>query len=190
MEYPTSLDTIVLTEFQDSDASAIADYLGHDQEIHENLRELPSPYTLEHAQYFIRWSRELAERYGHPINFAIREKVSGVCVGSCGFDHHDLDSSTGEGEGEGEREVGLGYWIGKKYWGKGIGTAIVGALVSMGMGEYGYEKLYAPVFEWNIASQKVLLKNGFVKEKVLENYIEKDGKMVNAVKLSKTKIEC
>jgi len=179
MEYPTSLDNIILTEFRDADGPSIADYLGHDQEIHQNLRELPYPYTLEHAQFFIRWSRELEEQYGHPINFAIREKDSGVCVGSCGFDHHDLGSSTGG-------EVGLGYWIGKKYWGKGIGTAIVGALVNLGFKEYGYTKLYAPVFEWNIASQKVLLKNGFVKEKVLENYIEKDGKMINAVKLCKT----
>ncbi|ORX41899.1 acyl-CoA N-acyltransferase [Piromyces finnis] len=123
-------------------------------------------------------TKDLKNEYQRHVNFAIREKDSGILVGSCGFDDSDLKSPT---------EVGIGYWIGKKHWSKGIGTAIVNSLVHIGMEIYGYAKLYACVFEWNLGSQKVLLKNGFTKEKLIENYIEKYGKFINALKFSQSK---
>ena len=56
----------------------------------------------------------------------------------------------------GQREVG--YWIGKKYWGKGIGTKALAEFL-------GYVKtrpLYAHVAKHNVASLRVLQKCGFV----------------------------
>ncbi|OUM62182.1 hypothetical protein PIROE2DRAFT_62044 [Piromyces sp. E2] len=176
--YYTSLPTVILTEFRDEDGPTLVEYLGEDTEIHKNLRYLPQPYTLNDAKSFIQWSRDLKKEYQRHVNMAIRDKNSGKVIGSCGFDDNDLKSPT---------EVGLGYWLGKDYWGKGIGTAVVETLTRIGFEYYGYTKLYAAIFEWNIGSQKVLLKNGFVKEKFLENYIKKDDKLINCVKLSKTK---
>src|SRR3972149_5370742 len=56
----------------------------------------------------------------------------------------------------GEREVG--YWIGKEYWGKGIGTKALAEFL-------GYVKtrpLYAHVAKHNVASLRVLQKCEFV----------------------------
>jgi ribosomal-protein-alanine N-acetyltransferase len=176
--YSTSLPNIILTEFRDEDVPTLVEYLGQDTEIHNNLRYLPQPYTLDDAKGFIQWTRNLKKEYQRHVNLAIREKNTGKMVGSCGFDDSDLKTPT---------EVGLGYWLGKEHWGKGIGTAVVGTLTQIGFEKYGYKKLYADVFEWNLGSQKILLKNGFIKEKILENHIEKNGKLINCVKLSKTK---
>ncbi len=58
-------------------------------------------------------------------------------------------------EQSGEREVG--YWIGKEYWGKGIGTKALAEFL-------GYVKtrpLYAHVAKHNVASLRVLQKCGF-----------------------------
>ncbi|HET7143456.1 MAG TPA: GNAT family N-acetyltransferase [Anaerolineales bacterium] len=69
----------------------------------------------------------------------------------------------------GEREVG--YWIGKEYWGRGIGTKALADFL-------GYVKtrpLWAHVAKHNIGSQRVLQKCGFVissEEKFVENSTE------------------
>ena len=59
-------------------------------------------------------------------------------------------------EQSGEREVG--YWIGKEYWGKGIGTKALAEFL-------GYVKtrpLVTHVAKHNVASLRVLQKCGFV----------------------------
>ena len=59
-------------------------------------------------------------------------------------------------EQSGEREVG--YWIGKEYWGKGIGTKTLAEFL-------GYVKtrpLYGHVAKHNVASLRVLQKGGFM----------------------------
>jgi len=58
-------------------------------------------------------------------------------------------------EGSGEWEVG--YWIGKEYWGKGIATKALAAL----LGHVKMRPLFAHVARHNIASQRVLEKCGF-----------------------------
>ncbi|KAG4106450.1 acyl-CoA N-acyltransferase [Neocallimastix lanati (nom. inval.)] len=179
IEYTTSISNIVLTEFQDSDGPAIVELLGNDTEIHKNVRYLPQPYTLQNALEFIHLYDDLKKKYNRIINFAIKEKSSGKLIGSCGFGGSDLSSTS--------TEIEIGYWIGQKYWGKGIGTSIIQTLLHIGFDEYKYSKINAIVFEWNIASQKILIKNGFQKEKFLKNYLEKDGKLINAIKFIRTK---
>ncbi len=53
------------------------------------------------------------------------------------------------------REVG--YWIGREFWGKGIATRALGALLE----EVKERPLYAHVAKHNIGSRKVLEKCGF-----------------------------
>src|SRR5689334_7394321 len=56
---------------------------------------------------------------------------------------------------EGHREVG--YWIGKEYWGKGIATGALAALLDID----STRPLYAHVVQHNIGSRRVLEKCGF-----------------------------
>jgi RimJ/RimL family protein N-acetyltransferase len=53
---------------------------------------------------------------------------------------------------------GIGYWIGRKFWGKGVAT---GAL-SLFLQEVAERPLFARAAKDNIASLRVLQKNGFL----------------------------
>jgi RimJ/RimL family protein N-acetyltransferase len=55
----------------------------------------------------------------------------------------------------------LGYWIGRPHWGRGLGTATVGALVDRAFRNYPGERIGAGVFVDNHASRRVLEKFGF-----------------------------
>lgn len=58
---------------------------------------------------------------------------------------------------EGKFEQRVGYWIGKQFWGRGIATS---ALMEF-LAEIKVRPLYAHVANHNVASQRVLEKNGF-----------------------------
>lgn len=57
---------------------------------------------------------------------------------------------------DGERNIG--YWIGRRYWGRGYATAAVAEFVA----EVGSRPLRAHVAEHNVGSIRVLAKCGFV----------------------------
>ena len=59
-------------------------------------------------------------------------------------------------ERDGMREVG--YWIGREFWGKGVATRALAALLS----EVRVRPLFAGVARHNVASLRVLEKCGFV----------------------------
>lgn len=59
-------------------------------------------------------------------------------------------------EMDGKREIG--YWIGKEYWGKGIGSESLKQL----LGQVKMRPLYAHVVKHNVAFQRVLQKCGFL----------------------------
>jgi RimJ/RimL family protein N-acetyltransferase len=59
---------------------------------------------------------------------------------------------------EGKYEQRIGYWVGKEFWRRGIaGTAVAEFLLFVKT-----RPLFAEVANHNIASQKVLQKNGFI----------------------------
>lgn len=59
----------------------------------------------------------------------------------------------------------ISYIIGNKiFWGKGVTTIVIKEIVSFAFQTLKLQKIYASVFENNIGSSKVLLKNGFIKE--------------------------
>jgi hypothetical protein len=74
----------------------------------------------------------------------------------------------------------IGYWLGENYWNKGIMTTAVKEMT-----EYAFlnfpelHKLYAPVFDFNLASQRVLQKAGFEREAVLKQAAVKNGNVVD-----------
>ena len=59
-------------------------------------------------------------------------------------------------EADGQRFVG--YWIGREFWGRGLATQALAELVGM----VEARPLYAHVVQSNVASIRVLEKNGFV----------------------------
>ena len=56
----------------------------------------------------------------------------------------------------------LSYLIGaKKLWGKGVASLAISTITEIGLQQIGLMKICAGVYENNIASSKVLVKNGY-----------------------------
>jgi ribosomal-protein-alanine N-acetyltransferase len=120
----------------------------------------PHPYTAEDAAAWV--SRASAE---DPVeNFVI--EVGGMFAGAVGLSPRGMGC---EGVGV------IGYWLTPAYWGKGIATAAVDAIVNYAI-ENGFRRLVASVYAPNVGSARVLEKNGFVLEgRLREQRVGRNG---------------
>jgi len=75
--------------------------------------------------------------------------------------------------GESERGAEMGYWIGGPFWNRGYATEAVRQLLEFGFGELRCERIFATPLERNVASQRVLQKNGFEVARTYPNTEEK-----------------
>jgi ribosomal-protein-alanine N-acetyltransferase len=75
----------------------------------------------------------------------------------------------------------LGYWMGVPFAGKGLMTEAVGTLLPFYFETLGLHRLHAAFLPHNIASRRVLEKNGFVEEGYAPNYLQIDGKWADHV---------
>lgn len=150
-----------LRPYRASDVAALA-RIGNDREVSRNLTDrFPHPYTEQAARNWIA----VCEADGEPTrNFAI--EVDGLLAGGAGIELR-------EGERTGAAEVG--YWLGRRFWGRGIATAAVIALRDYAFETFELEKLEASVFGWNPSSVRVLEKAGFQQEGRLRRAVVKDG---------------
>lgn len=83
--------------------------------------------------------------------------------------------------------VSLGYWMGKPYAGKGYMSEAVGQVVPFCFDSLGLHRIHAAFLPDNIASRRVLEKNGFREEGYAENYLQIDGKWADHVLFSLTR---
>ena len=56
----------------------------------------------------------------------------------------------------------LGYWIARRFWGLGIGTESVKAIIQFAFNDLGGTQIEASCHYNNIASSKILAKSGFI----------------------------
>ncbi|MDG6080314.1 N-acetyltransferase [Erythrobacter litoralis] len=122
------------------DAPAILAGIG-EEAIVRNLAHAPWPYKLADAQDFARRPQDACVPH-----FLVHLPGEGV-IGSAGF-----------GSSDGETEIG--YWIARRFWGRGFATEAARALVSLAP-LLGHSRLVAGHFADNPASGKVLRKIGF-----------------------------
>ena len=73
----------------------------------------------------------------------------------------------------------IGYWLGEPYWNTGIMTEAVRAMVDYTFANFKVLRIYAGVFDYNIASMRVLEKAGFHKEAIHEKAFFKNGKVLD-----------
>jgi ribosomal-protein-alanine N-acetyltransferase len=69
----------------------------------------------------------------------------------------------------------LGYWMGQQFAGKGYMTDAVSALSNFAFTKLSLHRLHAACIPENIASQKVLEKNGFLREGYARRYLKIAG---------------
>ena len=125
--------------------------------------KFPHPYDEAAARRMIEWSRTDA---GEQVwQFAAFEE--GRLIGGIGATRaDDVHAHTAV----------VGYWLGTEFWGRGLASELVGALVRYMTEETDVEQLTATCFGWNPASMRVLEKNGFVNEGVRKGVVRKWGR--------------
>ena len=79
------------------------------------------------------------------------------------------------GDGERGQSAELGYWLGRSLWGRGLMTRVVALYAPWAMQRMALFRLQATVLDFNEASARVLLKNGFIEEGVARCALLKNG---------------
>lgn len=161
---------VQLRSLRDTDASEIAK-LANNIKVWNNLRDLmPHPYSQNDAVSFI----EMVKKEERPVTFGI--EYEGNLCGVIGITPQtDVYRKSAE----------LGYWIGEPYWGQGIATQAVEMILKYGFEHFDIERVYAGVIEPNVASMKVLERNGFIKEGVSRRAVFKNNEFHDEHKYGK-----
>lgn len=72
--------------------------------------------------------------------------------------------------------VNLGYWMGQQYAGKGLMSEAVSLCLPFTFDTLDLHRIHAAFLPGNMASRRVLEKNGFVEEGFAENYLQINGR--------------
>lgn len=103
------------------------------------------------TQEFIRWCIGLYRDRGYGP-WALVEKASGALVGFCGLSPETVDDV---------EEVHIGYRLARKFWGKGLATEAVRAVLDHAFARQDIESVIAIVEPDHSASIRVVEKAGF-----------------------------
>ncbi len=118
----------------------------HAFEIDPHANELAGTKPRDWQTFAARWATILADRDGSATGVTPRVILAdGVPVGSVNLSPH-------------EGLLSIGYWIGREHWGRGIATRAVELMLR----ESPQRPIVATAAASNIASHRVLEKNGFV----------------------------
>ena len=123
---------------------------------------LPYPYTEKDAE---EWLKMVTDN--DTITGIYRAIVyDGKLIGSISVEKKDDDAE-------------IGYMLLNEYSNKGIGTEAVKQICPIAFKVLSLEQITANVFQPNIASIRVLLKNGFKYKGAITNAVIKDGNVYN-----------
>ena len=137
---------------------------GDEKSIVENINNLnvskwllvvPYPYKNKEALSWIKrnrakWKRKKNEDYTFGIELKETEKVIG------GIGIHQIDNF--------QKKAEVGYWLGEKYWNKGLGSESLNEIIKFGLRKLNVKRLEALVFVGNPSSGRLLEKFGFRNE--------------------------
>lgn len=156
-------EAIEISQITWADKTAYLEHLNDSDVFHRNMGLIPYPYTDQDAEaWLLRVTNETLAG-DKSRSWAIRNAAGGL-IGGCGL--HGIDNG---------EKAEVGYWLSKPHWGRGITTRCVRAACEFGFREYGLQRIYARVFEFNVASARVLEKAGFALEGVLRKHHFREG---------------
>ena len=164
---------LVLRDYKKEDIGHLVKNI-NDKNVSRYMCYVSYPYSQKEGIKWIKRCLALQrKKKKKEVNFVIEK--SGCFIGSIG-----LKKIKGH-------KAEMGYWIGKKHWGRGIATEAVKMIADFGFKKLKLKRIYAYVFEKNKSSCRVLEKNGFIKEGFLRKDRMKDGKFVNVYLYAKVK---
>lgn len=138
----------------------------------ETMKYIPRPLltNIEEALLHINMISDKIEA-NIDINWAVTEKNSDNCIGIMGFYRTKPENYRTE----------LGYMILPKYHNKGYVSEAVNTLLDFAFNILNFHSIEAIIDPKNIPSEKVLLKNGFVKEAHLVENEFYNGQFIDTV---------
>ena len=135
---------------------------------------LPYPYTEESADW---WLGMVSEHDGKDGVFRAIA-ADGKIVGNISVEQKsDVYCKDGE----------IGYLLLTDFWSKGIATEAVCQICAEAFSELDIIRITGLVYAANIASARVLEKNGFAREGLQRNAVYKDGKIYDLCLFGKLK---
>ena len=154
----------IVRQWRMQDADALVRHADNINVARQLRDRFPHPYTRANASMFLKAATSAAE----PSNLAI--EVEGEAAGAIGYvPGIDVERFSAE----------IGYWLGEKFWGRGIATDALIAMTDHAFANYDICRIYAYVFGWNGASARVLEKAGYTLEGRLRKSVTKDGQTID-----------
>lgn len=155
---------ITLRKLKRSDASSIYNN-AKNKEISWHT-SLPYPYKLSHAKEFIN---RCHQNYRNKSAYDFGIEKAGKIIGMISLIKVDFNNRNAE----------VGYWLGKKYWRKGITEEALKLIIDFGFNSLNLKRIYARVMHPNIASAKLLEKVGFKLEGKLRKHVFRNNKWMD-----------
>ncbi|GAA4737105.1 GNAT family N-acetyltransferase [Flavisolibacter ginsenosidimutans] len=151
-----STNRLLLRSLQVTDIASLVKY-ANNKAIADNVLNIPHPYTEKDAVF---WLNFVLQGFQHKERFvfAIVQKEGSEFIGAIGL-HPAGKHDNAE----------MGYWLGEPFWGGGLMTEAAGVVLKFGFEELNLHKIYATHFTDNIASGKVMVNNGMIKEGELKD---------------------
>lgn len=151
---PLRAGTLTLRALRASDAAQLH-RLVNDWEVARMLARVPFPYPRQLADEWIASTRAQIEA-GTAWHLAItRDDALLGCVG--------LTTSP-----DAPRHAELGYWVGRRHWGEGIGPEAAGRVARWALANLDLDVIHASALEENKRSAAVLTRIGFVEDGMAE----------------------
>lgn len=178
-ERPPVLESerLILRELTIEDAPALFK-LRSNEEVMKYYRR-PRPANIKEIYALIKEIDKgfLKEKsLGWAITF---KEAPDVLIGFLGYPKFDFDNFRAE----------VGYMVAPGFWGKGIAGEALNLASKFGYEELGLHSIYAVIDPDNVASAKVLLKQGYVKEAYFKGDFYFNGKFLDSEIYSKLKAD-
>ena len=151
-------ERLLLRHMKVSDAQDMYDYARR-PEVTRYLLWAPHD-SLEYTRAYLK-QVERCYRQGTFHDFGVILKENNRLIGTCGFARIDEANSTAE----------AGYVLNPGYWGKGLATEALCAVIALGFEKRGFNRIESRYMVDNRASRRVMEKSGMTFEGVLRQSI-------------------
>ena len=158
-----SLRALTLRTLTPADAARLVEHL-NDEAVYRYLSSrIPQPYTLDDANWWIETGSK-DKAIVRAIEY--RGDFCGVIGATLqAFEHaHSAE---------------VGYWLARPAWGNGIATAALRQFSEHLFAKTEIRRLFAGVFDGNLASARVLEKAGYEFEGIRQKAVFKNGQYLN-----------
>lgn len=151
-------DRFVLRPLTARDAGGLLAHFG-DPEVTEFM-DIDPLRTLGEAQAVVAWAAGLLAR-GGGIRWGVRAKDGQRLIGTCGFNALELERG---------RRGELAYDLAVAFWGQGVMSEVLPAVLAFGYGSVGLRRIEAMVTDGNGRSTRLLERLGFACEGRLRDH--------------------